>query len=218
MKIFEPREQPVVTVALGPRREASRVGAGAGLGQRVAAERLARGRASAATPRRCSSVPHLAIVLPTSPIVHRDDPPHRRVGAAELLHHEAVRDRVEPHPAGSAAAGAQEADLGELADDRAVHRPRRGPSRARAGRPRVRRTRARCSRISSCSGVSVKSTARFYSKRDGAGSAGPVRRIPGSSLATLDQGPNSRPGAVVVADDLHLVEIGKLSFLAGLDT
>ena len=55
-------------------------------------------------------------------VVHRDDPAHRRVGAAELLHHEAVRDRVEPHAAVLLRQrAAEEADLGELRDDPAVH-------------------------------------------------------------------------------------------------
>ena len=114
-------EHPVAAVALRARDEARRIRAGARLGQRVAAELLAR------RERR----QQLALLLVRPPpcdrladeaVVHRDDPPDRRVGPAELLHHEAVRDRVEPHSTVRLGErSAQEADLGELADDRPVH-------------------------------------------------------------------------------------------------
>ncbi len=114
MKIFEPVISPAVAVALGASDDAPGIGAGTGLGQRVAAERLT-GR----KPRQ----PLLLLLLgaplpdrlPDEPDVDGDDPPDRRVRAAELLHDEAVRDGVEL-PA------CEKPDLGELGNDLPVHR------------------------------------------------------------------------------------------------
>ena len=56
---------------------------------------------------------------------------------------------------------AEEADLGELADDLRDPSARCGPSRARTGRPRARRTRAPSPGSGLCSSVSVKSMRVF---------------------------------------------------------
>ncbi len=60
--------------------------------------------------------------MPGETVVDGHDPAHGGVGAPELLHHEAVGDRVEPHAAellGERAA--EEADLRQLGDDSLVH-------------------------------------------------------------------------------------------------
>ena len=121
MKIFDP-----FSTQSSPSRSArvtsdAGIGAAARLGQRVAAERLA--AAHARQPLGLLLLrPPLRDRLAGETVVDRDDPAHRRVGAAELLHHEAVRHRVEPHAAvllGQRAA--EEADVGELRDDPEIH-------------------------------------------------------------------------------------------------
>jgi hypothetical protein len=123
MKIFEPE---ILQPSPSPSRSA-RVARlpgserAPGSGERVAAERLARGE-----PRQ-----PLALLLLAAPAgdrlahetdVHRDDSSHRRVGPAQLLGDEAVRDRVEPHAAVLLRKRrAQVADLRQAADDAAIH-------------------------------------------------------------------------------------------------
>ena len=136
-------DHPPVAVALGARDERRRDREPLpGLGQPVAAERLA-----AAQPRQPLRLlllrPPLRDRLAGEPVVDGDDPAHRRVRASELLHDEAVRHRVEPHAAVLLRERtAEEADIGELGDDPAIHPFACGPTRARAERSRGRRTRA----------------------------------------------------------------------------
>src|SRR5262249_9581496 len=102
------------------RRQRGRVRAGAGLGQRVAAQGLARSE-----PRQ----PLALLLLAPEPRdrlageadVHGDDPTHGRVHAPELLDDERVREHVEPAAAVILVpARAEVAGLAELRDERAV--------------------------------------------------------------------------------------------------
>ena len=81
--------------------------------------------------------------LAVQAVRHGDDAAHVRVGAADLLDDERVRDHVEPHPAVLLGQRrGQEAELGELGDDAAVDRLRAVPlGRVRRDLAR-RRTRA----------------------------------------------------------------------------
>ena len=121
MKIFDPSSTQ------SRRRARARVTSDAGSEplpgsvSAVTAERLA-----AAHPRQPLRLlllrPPLRDRLAGEAVVDRDDPAHRRVGAAELLHHDAVRHGVEPHAAVLLRQrAAEEADLGELRDDPAIH-------------------------------------------------------------------------------------------------
>ena len=71
------------------------VGAGVGLGEAEAAERLAASRASAATACFCSSVPQLDDRRADERGLHRDDRAHRGVAAADLLDDQPVGEVVE---------------------------------------------------------------------------------------------------------------------------
>ena len=122
MKIFWPGEHPVVAVALGARLEPARVGARARLGQRVAAERLAGGERGEEARLLLVGAP-ACDGLAVEAVRDGDDAAHVRVGAADLLDDERVRDHVEPHAAVLLGQRrGEEAELGELADDRPVDR------------------------------------------------------------------------------------------------
>ena len=142
MNVFEPREHPAVAVTLGTRDERGRVRAATGLGQRVAAERLAR--------RELRQPVALLLLgaeardrLADEADVDGDDAAHRRVGLAELLDDERVRQRVELAPAvGLLPARAQIARRRRASRRARGRSPPRGPSRARAARSRAPRTPA----------------------------------------------------------------------------
>src|SRR5262249_56548123 len=78
-------QDPVAAVALGARREAARIGARAGLRQRVAAESRARAEGREPCPLLLVGSP-LGDRLADEADVDGDDTAHRRVGTAELLH------------------------------------------------------------------------------------------------------------------------------------
>src|SRR5262249_4075162 len=119
--------RPAVPVSRGPRLERRRIRPRARLGQRVAAERLA-ARQSRQPPGALLCRPPLRDRLAHEAVVHRDDAAHGRVGPAELLHDEAVRDRFEAHAAVlGGKRRAEKADLRQLPDDRTVHRLRAIP-------------------------------------------------------------------------------------------
>src|SRR5581483_156920 len=116
------REPPAGAVALRARLEASRVGPGAGLGQRVAAERVAGGERGE-QPRALLVGAEARDRLAEEAVRDGDDPPHVRVGAAELLDDERVGSHVEPQAAVLLGERrSEEAERGELADDPAVDR------------------------------------------------------------------------------------------------
>src|SRR5205085_104562 len=114
------REDPRVAVALGARRERRRVGAAAGLSQRVAAQRL--------TARELRQPFALLLLraeardrLADEADVDGDEAAHRRVDLAELLDDERVRQRVEAAAAVVLVPPCAEvAGFGELRDERAV--------------------------------------------------------------------------------------------------
>ena len=149
-------QHPVVAVALCARRERCRVRPAAGLGQRVAAERLA-----AREPRQVLLPllvgPPLRDRLPVQAVRDGDDPAHGRVGFAELLAEQAVGDGVEPAAAELLGErGREEAGIGERADERARQLLGLVPL-TRVGRSSRSQSSRAESRISSCSGVRVKS-------------------------------------------------------------
>ena len=132
MKTFEPVSTQPSPSLLGAGRERGGVGAAAGLGERVAAERLtAREPRQVRLPLRLR--PPLRDRLAEQAVRDGDDAAHGRVRAAELLAEKAVRDRVEPAAAELLGqAGGEEPRLRQRRDERARQLLRLVP------RPRVR--------------------------------------------------------------------------------
>ena len=154
-------QHPLVAVAFGSGRQRSRVGAAARLGERIAAEPLA-----ACQPGQQRLLllvaPPLRHRLAEEPVRDRDDPAHRRVGAAELLAEQAVRDRVEPAAVELLRQpGGEEAGLGERRDSERGSSSASSQARACGTSSRSQSSRAEA-RISSCSGVSVKSMRKTW--------------------------------------------------------
>ena len=117
MKTFEPVSTHSSPSRSRSSRESSRIGAATRLGERVAAESL-----SACQPGEQLLLlvfgPPLRNRLAEETVRDRDDPAHRRVGPAELLTEQAVRDRVEPAALELLGqAGGKEAGLGERRDE-----------------------------------------------------------------------------------------------------
>ena len=190
-------EHPVTAVALRACDETCRVGSGSGLRECVAPERALRRQVAAATrasvrrfptsrsssrrdrgsPRRCPA--------PRSRLARA--PPS--VGSTRQCRGPCRRTRSQ-----SSRRGNRPRRASRRARGRAL---RRGPSRARAGRSRGRRTPAQSARISSCSSVREKS----IRKRRADATAPALRAI---DQRPLIRGPNSVNVAVAVAQELQL--------------
>src|SRR4029077_4822802 len=93
-----PADHPVAAVTLRSRLEAAGVGACAGLGQRVATERLSGREPGEKTLLLLLGAP-AGDALAVEPVRDGDDAADVRVGAADLLDDECVRDHLESHAA-----------------------------------------------------------------------------------------------------------------------
>ncbi len=135
-----------------------------GLGQRVAAERLAGGEAGQEARLLLLGAP-LGDRLAVEAVRDGDDPAHVRVGAADLLDDERVGDHVEPQCRRAPRAARRRGSRARRACRRSRGRSSRcDPTRPRAARSRRRRTSRAVCRISCCSSESVKSTAAILAQ------------------------------------------------------
>ena len=134
-------QHPVCSVAFGTRLQPAGVGAGAWFGQRVTAELGAVSEARQQARSLFFAAPP-GDRLPVEAVRNGDDPAHVRVGAADLLDDQRVRDHVEAHAAVLLGQRrGEEAELGELGDDAAVDRLGAVPLGRDTARSRRRRMR-----------------------------------------------------------------------------
>ena len=157
MKTFEPVSTHVVAVALGPGRERGRIGAAAGLGERVAAERVAACERRQQCSCFCASVPHFATVLPKSPFETETIP---RTDESALPSSSQSRqyetESSPPPPSSSGRPAARKPASASVPTSARGSSSASSQSRACGTSSRSQSSRADA-RISSCSGVSVKS-------------------------------------------------------------
>ena len=146
MKTFEPVSTQLVAVAFGARRERGRVGAAAGLGERVAAEPLAAREPRQVLAAAARRVPHFATVFPKRPFETETIP---RTDESALPSSSQSRqyetESSPPPPSSSGSAAARKPASASVADERArqllglVPRPRVRDELARAELARGRR-------------------------------------------------------------------------------